>query len=158
MKEALEHLKKQHEAKQDEIQVKNDTLHEEMKKKKNDKVTLVQKVAVLERKNEDATASVASSSFSKFSQEEFKELAIRTNREHYDLICELFKTLDDIFETHVVFEKMSVVLEDLIKKRQQASKAYEEVTDWKRHMKDMPNTITLLTTFQFKRAKTILRA
>ena len=97
--------------------MKNSTLSEELQKEKNDNVTLVQKFAVLERKNEDETASAASSSFSKFSQEEFKELAIRTNREHYDLVCDLFKTLADIFETHMVFDKMSVILEDLIEKR-----------------------------------------
>ena len=84
---------------------------------------------MLERQREDATASAASSSFSKFSQEEFKELAIRTNKEHHDLVCELFKTLDNIFETHMVFDKMSVVLEDLVEKRQQASKAYDGVVD-----------------------------
>ena len=100
-----------------------------MQREKNDNATLVQKVVVLERQNEDATASVASSSFSKFSQEAFKELAIRTNWEHFDMVCELFNTLADIFETHTVFDKMSVVLEDLIKKRQQDSKAYDEVTD-----------------------------
>ena len=83
LKEALEQLKKQHEAKQDELQMKNVTLSVELQREKNDNVTLVQKVAVLERKNEDATASAASSSFSKFSQEEFKELAIRTNKEHF---------------------------------------------------------------------------
>ena len=97
---------------------------------------MVQKVTVLERQNEDATASAASSSFSKFSQEEFKELSIRTNSEHFDLVCELFKTLADIFETHMVFDKMFVVLEDLIEERKQASKAYDEVTDWQRYMKD----------------------
>ena len=52
--------------------------------------TLVQKVALLERQCEDATASAASSSFSKFSQEEIKEISIRTNKEHHDLVCELF--------------------------------------------------------------------
>ena len=117
LKVALEQLKKQHEEKQNELQLKNVTLSVELQREKNDNATLVQKVAVLERKNEDATASATSSSFSKFSQEEFKELAIRTNREHYDLVCELFKTLDDIFETHMVFGKMFVVLEDLIEKR-----------------------------------------
>ena len=70
-----------------------------------------------ERQCEDSTASAGSSSYFKFSQEEFKELAIRTKREHYDLVCELFKTLADIFETHMVFNKMSIVLEDLIEKR-----------------------------------------
>ena len=158
MKEALEQLKKQHETKQDELQVKNVTLSEELQREKNGNATLVQKVALLERQYEYATTSAASSSFSKFSQEEFKDLSIRTNREHYDLVCELFKTLADIFETHMVFDKMSVVLEDLIEKRQQASKAYDEVTEWKRYMKDKHDNITLLTTFQFKGARTILRA
>ena len=74
------------------------------------------------------------------------------------MVCELFRTLADIFETHTVFEKMFVVLEDLIEKRQQASKYYDEVTDWQRYMKEMPDNITLLTTFQFKRTKDILRA
>ena len=127
LKEALEQLKKQNEAKQGEIQVKNITLNEELQRENNDNATLVQKFAVLERQNKDATTSAASSSFSKFSQEEFKELAIQTSREHYDLVCELFKTnlvcelfktLDDIFETHMVFHKMYVVLKDLIEKRQ----------------------------------------
>ena len=44
------------------------------------------------------------------------------------MVCELFKNLADIFETHMVFDKMSIVLEDLIEKIQQASKAYVEVT------------------------------
>ena len=68
------------------------------------------------------------------------------------MVCELFKTLDDIFETHMVFDKMSIVLEDLIEKRQHASKSYDEVADWKRYMKERPNNITLLTHFQFERS------
>ena len=88
----------------------------------------MQKVSLLERQYEDATASAPSSLFSKFSQEEFKEMAIRTNREHHGLVSELFKTLDNIFETHMTFDKMSVILEDLVEKRHQASKAYDEVT------------------------------
>ena len=59
--------------------------------------------ASLEKQCEDATASAASSSFSRFSQEEFKELAIRTNHEHYELITDLFHTLKDIYETHIDF-------------------------------------------------------
>ena len=95
----------------------NVTLSVEMQREKNDNSTLVQKVVVLERQNEDATASATSSSFSRFSHEEFKEIAIRNNREHFYLVCELFGTLANIFETHRVFDKMSVVLQDLIEKR-----------------------------------------
>ena len=58
----------------------------------------------------------------------------------------------------MTFEKMYVVLEDLVEKRQQASKAYDEVADWKRYMKDKPYNVTLLTNFQLKRIRTILRA
>ena len=97
--------------------MKNVTLSEELQREKSENSTLIQKVALLERQYEDATASAASSSFSKFSQEEFKELAIQTNREHHDLVSELFKTLDNIFETHMSFDKMSVVLEYLVENR-----------------------------------------
>ena len=63
------------------------------------------------------------------------------------MVCELFKILADIFETHMVFYKMSVVMEDLIEKIQQASKSYDKVMEWQRYMKEKPDNITLLTTF-----------
>ena len=113
----------------DELQVRNVALHDELQRENNANATLVQKVALLEKQYEDATASAASSLFSNFSQEEFKEIALRTNREHHDLVRETFKYLDKIFETHVTFDKMSVGLEDLIEKRKQSSKANDEVTD-----------------------------
>ena len=74
------------------------------------------------------------------------------------MVCELFGTLTDIFDIHTVFDKISMDLEDLIEKIQQASKAYDEVTDCESYMKERPDNITLLTPFQFKRFKTILRA
>ena len=82
----------------------------ELQRERTINVTLAQKVELLVKEIEDATARAASPSFSQFSKEEFKELAIKINREHYCLVCELFKTLDNIFETHTVFDKMSVVL------------------------------------------------
>ena len=82
----------------------------------------MQRIALLEKQYEDATASSVSSSFSKFSQEEFKELALKTNQEHYELIGELFKTLDSIFETHIVFDKTYATLEYQVDKREKASK------------------------------------
>ena len=85
-------------------------------------------------------------------------MVIRTNNEHHDLVSELFKALHNIFEAHMTFDKMSIVLEDLVEKRQQVSKAYDEVTYWKRYMKDKPDNVTFLTNFQFKKVRTILRA
>ena len=66
--------------------------------------------------------------------------------------------MDKIFETHVTFDKMPVVLEDPVEKRQQASKAYDEVIDWKRYMNDKPCNVIIFTNFQFKKIRTILRA
>ena len=58
----------------------------------------------------------------------------------------------------MVFGKMSIVLEDLVEKRQQALKAYDEVVDWQRFMKYKPDNVTFLTNFHLKRIKVILRA
>ena len=73
------------------------------------------------------------------------------------MVCELFKTLDNIFETDTMFHKMSVVLEDLVEKRKQASKPYDEVVDWQRYMKDKSKNITFLSKFQLKKFRAIMR-
>ena len=78
---------------------------------------------------EDATGSASSFAFFRFSQQEFQYLAIQVNQEHHDLITEMFRTLDDIFETYVAFDKLSVTLEEQTYKRQQASKAYDDILD-----------------------------
>ena len=86
LKEELEQVKRQYEDRYDELQVRNVALHDELQIEKNTNATLVQKLVLLEKQYEDATASAASSSFSKFSQEEFNELALRTNGENSDLV------------------------------------------------------------------------
>ena len=113
---------------------------------------------MLEKQCEDATASAASSIFSRFTQQEFKELAIWTNQEHHELLTELFQTLNDIFETHISFRNMSFILEDQVAKREQASKAYDDILDWKRYMKDKPENIIILSSFQLKKVRTVLHA
>ena len=101
MKEELEENKRENEAhianlmkisqdKYNEVQVKNVSLQDELQYEKNENATLMQRIALLEKQCEDANASADSYSFSRFSQQEFKELAIKTNHEHYDLITELF--------------------------------------------------------------------
>ena len=62
-------LKRKHENRCDELQEMNVSLSEELQRERTVNVTLVEKVAILERQNENATASVASSSYFKFSQE-----------------------------------------------------------------------------------------
>ena len=67
LKEELEQVKIQLEDRYDELQVRNVALHDELQREKTTNATLVQKVVLLEKKYEDATASATSSSFSKFS-------------------------------------------------------------------------------------------
>ena len=52
---------------------------------------------------------------------------------------------------------MSVTLEDQVDRREKYSKAYDEVVYWKRYMKDRPENITILSSFQLKKDRTILR-
>ena len=120
--------------------------------------TIIQRIDFIEKQHEYATASEASSTFSKFSQQEFKDSAIQVNLEHHKLITEMFRTLDDIFETHVAFRKMSVTLEELTTKREQDSKAYDDIMDWKRYMKYGIENITILNSFQLKKVRTVLRS
>ena len=52
---------------------------------------------------------------------------IKTNQEHYESITNLFQNLNDIYETHIDFGQMFVVLEDQVEKREKASKAYDAI-------------------------------
>ena len=63
-------------------------------------------------------------------------MAILTNQEHHELLTQLFNTLNDIMKTHAAFGKMYVTLEEQESKREQDSKAYDDILDWKRYMKD----------------------
>ena len=125
---------KESQDKYSELQARNNSLLTDLQNEKTTSATFSQRITLLEEKCEDATASAASSAFSIFAQQDFKELAIRTNQEHYELISELFQTLDDIFETHTTFGKMSIILEDQVEKREQASKFYDNILDWKRYI------------------------
>ena len=78
LKEELVQLKRKHENRCDELQEMNVALNGELQRERTVNVTLAQKVELLVKEIEDATASAASSSFSKFSKEEFKELAIES--------------------------------------------------------------------------------
>ena len=118
----------------------------------------MKRIATLEKQCEDATTSAASSAFSRFSQQDFKDLAIQTNQEQHELLIELFKTLDDILETHVSFGKMFVALENQVAKGEQASKDYDVILDWQRYMKDRLENITILSSFQLNNVRTVLRA
>ena len=64
---------------------------------------------------------------------------------------------NSIFETHLVFDKMSVTLKDQVDRREEAFKAYDDVVDWQRYMKDRPKNITILSSYQLKKVRTILR-
>ena len=117
-----------------------------------------QRIALVIRQCEDATASAASSTFFRFSKQEFQYLAIQVNQEYHYLITEMFRTLDDIFETYVSFDKSFVTLETQTANREQYSKAYDAIVDWRRYMKDKPEGITILSSFQLKNVRTVLCA
>ena len=53
---------------------------------------------------------------------------------------------------------MSVVLEDQVEKREQASKYPDSILDWKRYMNDKPKNIIVLNSFKLKKVRTVLSA
>ena len=99
----LADLKRASENRLNELQLKNTSLQTELHNEQATNTTITQRIALLEKQCEYATASAASSSFSRFTQEQFKELAIKTNKENHELISELFQTLNDIFEKAYCF-------------------------------------------------------
>ena len=113
---------------------------------------------MLEYKCEDETTSATSYSFYKSSQQEFKDLATQINQEDHELLTELLNTLDDIMETHVYFGKMYVTLEEQESNREQASKAYDDIVYQQRYMNDRVENITILSSFHWKKVRTILHA
>ena len=48
---------------------------------------------------------------------------------HYELITDLFHSLNDIYETYIAFGPMDVVLEDHMEKREKDSKVYDDIVD-----------------------------
>ena len=91
MKEELQKSKREHEAhvvdlmktsedKYNELQVKSAFLQVELQNEKISNVAFRHRIYSLEKQCEDAIASVASSLFSRFSQEKFKELALEQIR------------------------------------------------------------------------------
>ena len=54
------------------------------------------KIATLEHELIASQSLFVSSSFSKFSKEEFKELALKIQEDYKNLLVELFEFLDDI--------------------------------------------------------------
>ena len=125
----VENMEKASEDKFKQLQLKNSSLQDELHNEKTTNSTNTKRIALLVKQCEDATTSAASSAFFRFSEQEFQDLAIQVNQEHHDLIIEMFRTLDDIFETYVSFDKMSVTLEEQTSKTQQASKAYDDILD-----------------------------
>ena len=53
---------------------------------------------------------------------------------------------------------MAIVLEDHVEKREKDLKAYDDIVDWKRYMKDKPENIIILSNFQLKKVRVVLRA
>ena len=66
--------------------------------------------------------------------------------------------MDDIMETHVAFGKMSITLEEQLAKREQDSKAYDDIMDSHKYMKDIPEDISILSSFQLKKVRILFCA
>ena len=82
-----------------DMQAQNQVLQQKLKEAQELNVDYTGKIISLEQQLKDSQFLFVASSFSIFSKEEFKELALKIHEDHKNLLVKLFEGLNDIQET-----------------------------------------------------------
>ena len=65
----------------------------------------------------------------------------------------LFEGLNEMKETNNSFEWQSNLIYDHNQRRKEATKAYDNLVDWKRYIKERPEDVTILDKIKLRRIK-----
>ena len=65
----------------------------------------------------------------------------------------LFEGLNEIQETYNAFEHQYDLLYDHNQRRKEETKAYDNLVDWKRYIKDKPKDVPILDNIKLRRIK-----
>ena len=84
--------------------------------------------------------------------QEFKYEATTTNESLRQMQTLFFQVLNEVQDDYNSFERLSHLLEDHIDKREKGHLVYEQLYDWKFHLKNNPQTIPLLDSLKLMRA------
>ena len=126
------------------MHVENEVLQQQLKEAQEMNVYYIGKITSLEQQLKNSQFLSVASSFSKFSKEEFKELALKIHEDHKNLFVQLFEGLNDIHETYNYFEIPYDVLYDHNQIRNEETKDIEDVLDWKKFIKYKPKNVLVL--------------
>ena len=95
-----------------QLQEKNDLLKQEIRETKGLNVKHGENIADLENQLKYFQFIYVASSFSKFTKEEFQELASKVQDDLYKVMVGLFEGLNEMQETYNAFEQQSDLLYD----------------------------------------------
>ena len=99
---------------------------------------------MFEQQLKDLQLAFSTSSFSKFTGEEFKQLACKIHDQFYQGMVNLYKGFNEMQELYNSFEHQSEVLHEHHKRRQEETKAYDHIIEWHKYIKDRPKDLPIL--------------
>ena len=94
-------------------------------------------IATLEQQLKDFQLASATSSFSKFTGEEFKHLACRIHDDFHQEMVSMFEGFNETQELYNAFERQSDILHDHNRRRNEATRAFDNLVDWQKYIKDI---------------------
>ena len=80
-------------------------------------------------------------------------MASRMQDELHKVMVSLFEGLNEIQETHNAFELQSDILHDHNTRRKEATKAYDNLVDWQKYIKDRPKYVSFIDKIKLRRIK-----
>ena len=151
-------LKNNYEDQLKHLQENNDLLKQNPEEAQGLNVKHVENITTLEQQLEDFQFIYVASSFSKFTKEEFQELASKIQHDLNKVMLGLFEGLNYIQETYNSFEHQFDLLYDHNKTRKHATKYYDDMVDWTRYIKDKPEDVPILDKIKLRRIKISLES
>ena len=135
------------------LQDQNDHLKKQLEEAEELNNEHTQKITTLEEQLKDFQFVSVTSSFSKFTEEYFKQLAYRIHDDLYQRMVSLFEGLNEMQETYNALERHSNLLHDHNRRRNEETRAYDTLVGWKKYIKDRPDDLPVLDKGNLKRIK-----
>ena len=99
----------------------------------------------------DFQLASATSSFSKFTREEFKQLACRIHDDFYQGMVILFEGINEIHELYNAFEHQYDILNDHNRRRNEETRDFNNLVNSQKYIKDRPEDFSILDKIKLKR-------
>ena len=99
----------------------------------------------------DFQLTSATSSFSKFTGEEFKQLACRIHDDFYQGRVILFEGFNEMQKLYNAFVHQSEIIHDHNRRINEVTRAFDNLVDWKKYIKDTPKYFLVCDKLKLKK-------